>query len=428
MCGIVGYAGRRNALPILEDATRKALHEARGSYAILAIHADEPGKVVGARNESPLVVGVGPDENFLASDVPALLRYTDRVLYVMDKEMVVITPKGVSLTDLEGKAVARHPGGGPRGPPSRIEDPRDLERGRLQPHARGRQDDLHARRDRDRRRGDEDVHRAARGPLPDRPEARPRPGRPRLRRTGSPEGPVALAPAGRPVRPEQGGRDTRAREEVRQRQGHVLHRAPRELPRGLGGRPEAEGDLLHPCGGLCGGRVEARTSRPRDPVDPGGRRRGPRPDVPEDAIEHRGGVRARVARPRDRNGGGQGTPQVRGRRVRGPRHPVDLLAGAGERRAPTLRLRSRAHPRLPDRQAAEPREERHRRMNFRRSLHVENRYRGRPSVGFMPTIEVVRKDHLTPGAVSQGSVETERSRTWSWCGRRLRSGRSRRGI
>src|SRR5256885_8457399 len=93
----------------LEDATRKALHEARGSYAILAIHADEPGKVVGARNESPLVVGVGPDENFLASDVPALLRYTDRVLYVMDKEMVIITPKGVSIQDLEGKTVARAP-------------------------------------------------------------------------------------------------------------------------------------------------------------------------------------------------------------------------------------------------------------------------------------------------------------------------------
>src|SRR5216117_2086140 len=93
----------------LEEATRKALHDARGSYAILAIHADEPGKVVGARNESPLVVGVGPDENFLASDVSALLRYTDRVLYVMDKEMVVITPMGVSLTDLEGKAVVRDP-------------------------------------------------------------------------------------------------------------------------------------------------------------------------------------------------------------------------------------------------------------------------------------------------------------------------------
>jgi glucosamine--fructose-6-phosphate aminotransferase (isomerizing) len=93
----------------LEDATRKALHETRGSYAILAVHADEPGRVVGARNESPLVIGLGPDENFLASDVPALLRYTDRVLYVMDKEMVVITPKGVAIKDLEGRAVTREP-------------------------------------------------------------------------------------------------------------------------------------------------------------------------------------------------------------------------------------------------------------------------------------------------------------------------------
>src|SRR6266540_3005995 len=93
----------------LEVAVRKALRDVRGSYAILAVHADEPGKVVGARNESPLVVGLGPDENFLASDVPALLRYTDRVLYVMDKEMVVITPKGVQVKDLEGRAVEREP-------------------------------------------------------------------------------------------------------------------------------------------------------------------------------------------------------------------------------------------------------------------------------------------------------------------------------
>jgi len=91
----------------IEEATRKALHDVRGSYAILVVHAGEPGKVVGARNESPLVVGLGPDENFLASDVPALLRYTDRVLYVMDREMIVITPKGVALTDLEGKPIQR---------------------------------------------------------------------------------------------------------------------------------------------------------------------------------------------------------------------------------------------------------------------------------------------------------------------------------
>src|SRR5207302_9564178 len=214
--------------------------------------------------------------------------------------------------------------------------------------------------------------------------------------------PVALAPTGRPVRPEQGGRNTRACEEVRERQGHVLHRAPRELPGGPGGRLKAEGDLLHPCRGLCGRRAKAWPARARDPVDAHGRDRGPRPDVREDAIEHRGGVRPRIPRPGNRLGGRQGAPQVRGRRVRGPRHPVDLLAGAGERGAPALRLRSRADPRLPDRQAAEPREERHRRMNFRRSLRVDNRYRGRPSVGLMSTIEVVRKDHLTPGAVTQG--------------------------
>src|SRR2546426_1131074 len=84
----------------LETATRKALRDIRGSYAVLAVHADEPGKVIGARNESPLVVGLGPDENFLASDVPALLRYTDRVAYVMDREMVVITPKEVIIKDI----------------------------------------------------------------------------------------------------------------------------------------------------------------------------------------------------------------------------------------------------------------------------------------------------------------------------------------
>src|SRR2546422_360648 len=93
----------------LETATRKALGDIRGSYAVLVVHADEPGKVIGARNESPLVVGLGPDENFLASDVPALLRYTDRVAYVMDREMVVITPKGVTIKDAEGRVVNREP-------------------------------------------------------------------------------------------------------------------------------------------------------------------------------------------------------------------------------------------------------------------------------------------------------------------------------
>ncbi len=93
----------------LEQAVREALHEVRGSYAIAVVHADEPDRVVGARNESPLVVGLAPDETFLASDVPALLKYTDRVVYVMDKEMVVLTPERAVLKDLSGKPVHRDP-------------------------------------------------------------------------------------------------------------------------------------------------------------------------------------------------------------------------------------------------------------------------------------------------------------------------------
>jgi glucosamine--fructose-6-phosphate aminotransferase (isomerizing) len=93
----------------LEVAVRAALHEIHGSYAIAVISADEPGKVVGARNESPLVVGLAPEENFLASDVPALLKYTDKVLYMMDEEIAVVTPMAVTLEDLDGHAILREP-------------------------------------------------------------------------------------------------------------------------------------------------------------------------------------------------------------------------------------------------------------------------------------------------------------------------------
>src|SRR5439155_13468770 len=93
----------------LEDAVRQMLHEVRGSYAFAVIHAKEPDKVVAARNESPLVVGLGTDENFLASDVPALLKHTNRVVYVMDREIVVLNREGARITDYEGRPVAREP-------------------------------------------------------------------------------------------------------------------------------------------------------------------------------------------------------------------------------------------------------------------------------------------------------------------------------
>jgi glucosamine--fructose-6-phosphate aminotransferase (isomerizing) len=91
----------------LETAMRKTVARLQGSYALAAVHVKENGKVVGARNISPLVVGIGKRENFLASDVPALLDYTDRMIYLLDGEIVTLTKESVRITDFKGKEIKR---------------------------------------------------------------------------------------------------------------------------------------------------------------------------------------------------------------------------------------------------------------------------------------------------------------------------------
>ncbi|MBA3045524.1 MAG: glutamine--fructose-6-phosphate transaminase (isomerizing) [Candidatus Thermoplasmatota archaeon] len=91
----------------LEAAMRKTIKELKGSFALVAIHNGENGKIVGARNISPLVVGVGKRENFLASDVPAILEYTDRMIYLLDGEVVTLTKDRVRITNFEGKEIKR---------------------------------------------------------------------------------------------------------------------------------------------------------------------------------------------------------------------------------------------------------------------------------------------------------------------------------
>ena len=86
----------------LEAATRLATKDIKGSYAIAAISADEPNKIIGVRKESPLIVGVGENESFIASDVPAILKHTKKVIYLNDNEMVVLDPSGVLIKDMDG--------------------------------------------------------------------------------------------------------------------------------------------------------------------------------------------------------------------------------------------------------------------------------------------------------------------------------------
>ena len=91
----------------LEAAVRAALSRVRGAYGIAVIHADEPGVLVGARNGSPLVLGIGRGTYYVASDVAAIVRHTRDVVYLDDLEVVVATPEGFSTTTLEDELVTK---------------------------------------------------------------------------------------------------------------------------------------------------------------------------------------------------------------------------------------------------------------------------------------------------------------------------------
>jgi len=93
----------------LEKAVLHAVKLLKGSYAIAVIHANESDKVVGARCDSPLIVGLGKGENFLASDVPAVLDYTKDVIYLDNHELITITKKSVTVKDYNGRIVPKKP-------------------------------------------------------------------------------------------------------------------------------------------------------------------------------------------------------------------------------------------------------------------------------------------------------------------------------
>ncbi len=89
----------------LERAVKQAVRLLKGTYGIVAMHVDEPDHVVGARNGSPLVLGIGEGEMFLASDVTAILAHTKQVIYIEDGEVVALTSDSYHTSDLKDRPI-----------------------------------------------------------------------------------------------------------------------------------------------------------------------------------------------------------------------------------------------------------------------------------------------------------------------------------
>ncbi len=91
------------------QATRAALQRLQGAFSIVAECESEPGRILAAKNATPIVIGLGEGENFVASDIPALLDYTRKVVFLDDGEMAEITRESVKLSTFQGEVIEREP-------------------------------------------------------------------------------------------------------------------------------------------------------------------------------------------------------------------------------------------------------------------------------------------------------------------------------
>jgi len=99
---VIAHLIEENYNGSIEEATRKALKLIEGSYALGIVCAKEPQRLIAARNESPLILGIGKEENFIASDVPAILKHTNKVVYLENKEIAILTKNGFEVKNIDG--------------------------------------------------------------------------------------------------------------------------------------------------------------------------------------------------------------------------------------------------------------------------------------------------------------------------------------
>jgi glucosamine--fructose-6-phosphate aminotransferase (isomerizing) len=106
---VLAHLVARSTAASLEDAVREALAQVEGTYGVIVLDAERPGELVAARRGSPVVLGVGEQEMLVASDVSALVRYAQQVVYLEDDEIAAVTADGYRTSTMDARATTRTP-------------------------------------------------------------------------------------------------------------------------------------------------------------------------------------------------------------------------------------------------------------------------------------------------------------------------------